>query len=264
MRCFALLIFFVLITSYNKYSPGNEDLCALRNTTFQSGEVLNFKIYYAIANLYFSGGEASFSVTPESLGNKAVYHIVGTGRTNHFVDNTFKVRDKYETYVDSLTLRPYKFIRNVSEGNTKIYENVTFVKETNTAITSTGVYHLPACTNDVLSAMYTARNINFDLYKPGDKIPFNMFLHDEVFPLYIRYLGKETIKTKLGDCRAIKFKPLLIKGTIFTGGEKMTVWISDDSNHIPLRVESPITIGKITIELISGKNIRHLSNINFH
>src|SRR6266700_172480 len=50
------------------------------------------------------------------------------------------------------------------------------------------------------------------------------FLDNQVYNLYIRYVGKETIKTKYGKFHAIKIKPLLIKGTIFEGGEKMTVW----------------------------------------
>jgi hypothetical protein len=105
--------------------------------------------------------------------------------------------------------------------------------------------------------MYYARNINFDKYKAGDKIPFDMFLDDEVYHLYIRYLGKEIIKTRYGKFRAIKFKPLLIKGTIFQGGEKMTAWISDDANHLILRVESPIAVGSIKVDMFGYKNLRH-------
>jgi hypothetical protein len=68
---------------------------------------------------------------------------------------------------------------------------------------------------DVVSAVYYARNIDFSKYKPGDKIPFDMFLDDEIFHLYIRYMGKEKVKTRYGKFHAIKIKPLLIKGTIF-------------------------------------------------
>ena len=92
--------------------------------------------------------------------------------------------------------------------------------------------------------------------KPGDKIPFSMFLDNQVYDLYIRYVGKETIKTKYGKFRAIKIKPLLIKGTIFEGGEKMTVWISDDANHIPVRVESPISVGSVKVDMMDFKNRR--------
>jgi hypothetical protein len=98
---------------------------------------------------------------------------------------------------------------------------------------------------DVLSSIYYARTIDFNKYKVDDKIPFTMFLGNEVYNLYIRYLGKTQVKTRYGKFRAIAFKPLLVKGTMFEGGEKMTVWVSDDANHIPLRIESPITVGSV-------------------
>ena len=75
--------------------------------------------------------------------------------------------------------------------------------------------------------------------------------------MYIRYLGKDNIKTKYGKFRAIKFKPLLIKGTIFEGGENMTVWVSDDRNRIPVRVESPISVGSVKVDMISYRNLRY-------
>ena len=64
----------------------------------------------------------------------------------------------------------YKFIRNVDEGGYKKYENVTFNQTANTAVTNQGVYKVPNCIQDVLSAMYYARNIDFDKYKVDDKI----------------------------------------------------------------------------------------------
>lgn len=84
-----------------------------------------------------------------------------------------------------------------------------------------------------------------------------MFLDKELFSMYIRYMGKETIKTKYGKFRTIKFKPLLIKGSIFEGGEKMTVWVSDDNNKIPVRIESPISVGSIKVDMMSYRNLRH-------
>jgi hypothetical protein len=105
--------------------------------------------------------------------------------------------------------------------------------------------------------MYYARNINFDKLKKGDKIPFDMFLDDEVHHLYLRYMGKERIKTQYGKFRAIKFKPLLIKGTMFKGGEGMTAWVSDDPNHLLLRVESPIVVGSIKVDMMGYKNLRY-------
>ena len=149
-----------------------------------------------------------------------------------------------------------KFIRNIYEGGYKKYENVTFNQTTNTAVSSKGAFSVPNCVQDVLSAIYYARSINFNSYKPGDKIPLNLFLDNQVYNIYIRYLGKETIKTKYGKFRAIKFKPLLVEGTIFSGGEKMSVWVSDDANHIPLRIESPINVGSVKVDMMQYRNLR--------
>jgi len=110
---------------------------------------------------------------------------------------------------------------------------------------------------DVLSAIYYARNIDFSKAKINDKIPFSMFLDYEVFNMYVRYLGKELVKTRYGTFRTIKFKPLLVEGTIFEGGEKMTVWVTDDANRIPIRIESPIVVGKVKVDMMSYANIRY-------
>jgi hypothetical protein len=154
-------------------------------------------------------------------------------------------------------MQPFKFIRNVYEGGYKKYENVTFNHATNTAVSTDGLTKVPNCVQDVLSAIYYARNIDFSRYKVNDKIPFSMFLDNEVYSMYIRYLGKETIKTKYGKFRAIKFKPLLIKGTIFEGGEKMNVWVTDDQNHIPVRIESPISVGSVKVDMMDYRNNRY-------
>jgi hypothetical protein len=84
-----------------------------------------------------------------------------------------------------------------------------------------------------------------------------MFLDNEVYNLYIKYMGKEVVTTKYGKFRAIKFKPLLVKGTLFQGGEKMTVWVSDDANHIPLRIESPIVVGSVKVDMMQYRNLRY-------
>ena len=234
-----------------------EEFCGIRNTTFQAGEVLTYKVFYNAGPLYVAAGEATFNINLEKLITKPVYHIVGDGKTYSFYDNFFKVRDKYETFIDTASLQPLKFIRNVYEGGYKKYENVTFNQTANTAVTNEGVFKVPNCVQDVVSAIYYSRNIDFNKYKKDDKIPFDMFLDNETYNLYLRYLGKETIKTKYGKFNAIKFKPLLIKGTIFEGGEKMTVWVSDDANRIPLRIESPISVGNIKVDMMGYRNLKY-------
>jgi hypothetical protein len=234
-----------------------DDFCGIRNTSFVAGEQLTYTVYYNLAGVYVNAGTALFTNVLERFANKPVYHMTGDGKTNPSYDWIYKVRDRYETYIDTATLQPLKFIRNVDEGGYKKYENITFNRSANTAVTTNGVFKVPGCVQDVLSSMYYARNINFNKYKSGDRIPFSMFLDNEVYSMYIRYLGKEEVKTRYGKFTAIKFKPLLIKGTIFEGGEKMTVWVSDDNNHIPLRIESPIVVGTVKVDMMSYKNLRY-------
>lgn len=234
-----------------------QEMCGIKNTAFSAGEKVVFTVYYAVAGIYVNAGTATFTNTLENLNGKPVYHIVGDGATNSSYDFLYKVRDKYETYIDTATLQTYKFVRNVNEGGHKIYQNVTFNKTANTALTNEGIFKVPACVQDVVSSVFYARNIDFSKLRPNDKIAFSLFLDNEVNEMYIRYLGKETIKTKYGKFNAIKFKPLLIKGTIFDGGEKMTVWVTDDENHIPVRIESPIVVGKVKIDMMSYNNIRY-------
>jgi len=207
--------------------------------------------------LYINAGTANFTVTTERLNNKPVYHLVGTGVTNSKYDFIFKVRDRYESYIDTMTLQPYKFIRNVDEGGYKKYENITFNRTANTALSTQGVYKVPNCIQDVVSSMYYARNIDFNKYQAGDKIPFTIFLDNEVYNMYIRYQGKEVIKTRYGKFKAIVFKPLLVRGTLFEGGERMTVYVSDDANKVPLRIESPLLVGSVKVDLMNYQNLRY-------
>lgn len=251
------LSFLIFTIGLNLYPTADKEFCGTKNFSFSQGEEIAYNVYYSVIGIYVSAGTAVFSTSLEKLNNKPVYHLVGSGKSNSKYDWIFKVRDRYESYVDTNTLQPVRFIRNIEEGGYKKHENVTFNRQTNTAISTKGVYAVPECVHDVISATYYARNINFEKYKIGDKIPFSMFLDNEVYNMYIRYAGKETIKTRYGQFKCIKIKPLLLKGHVFDEGENMSMWISDDANHIPIRVETPILVGSIKIDLMSYKNIRH-------
>lgn len=250
--CLALLAF-----SINTNTPPGDSFCGIKNIAFQVNEEVTFKVFYAVAGIYVDAGNATFTSKLETVNNRPVYHVTGEGKTNSSYNLIYKVYDKYETFIDTATMQPLKFLRNVNEGGHKIYQNYTFNKTANTVVTQNGVFKVPACVQDVVSAMYYARNVDFSKLRPDDKIPFSMFLDNEVYNMYIRYVGREQIKTKYGKFNAIKIKPLLLKGEIFKGEEDMTVWVSDDLNRIPLRVESPLVVGKVKIDMMSHANLRH-------
>jgi hypothetical protein len=249
---FLVLIF---VASFICLSAGH--FCGTKNTSFKVGESITFRGYYHWGAMNIGAGEATFTTLFEKLNNKPVYHIIGDGKTYKKYDYFFKVRDKYETFIDTNTMLPIKFLRNVNEGGYKIFNQVLFNHSAKNAVSTNGVFKIPDCTQDVLSSVYYARNLNFKDLKIGDKIPFTMFIDDINYPLYIKYMGKEKIKTGLGLFNAIKFKPLLVAGTMFKGGEQMTVWVTDDANRIPLRIESAISVGDIRADAIKIVNARY-------
>jgi hypothetical protein len=234
------------------------DFCSARNTAFKEGERLTFKVYYNMGFVWITAGNADFVTRLEDIGGRQVYHVTADGVTAKSYEWFYKVRDRYETYMDKENMLPERFVRNVNEGGFKINQDISFNQARLQATTADKkVYTITRCTQDVLSAIYYARNIDYNKYKPGDKIPFNMFLDDKMYSLYIKYVGKEEIHTKMGVYHAIKIVPLLIEGTIFKGGEKMTVWVSDDENHLPLRIDSPILVGSVKVDLMSYDNLRN-------
>lgn len=255
-KVFQFLLTSILI-SCSVISQAQTDFCNTQNNVVKAGEKLNFKVYYNLSALWVGAGEANFTTTAVSYKDKPAFHIVGDGRTYSSYDWIYKVRDKYETYVDAKTLMPLVFKRDVNEGGYKFKNFVVFDRASNKAYSNNKAFNVSNCIQDVLSAIYYARNIDYNKLTPGTKVPFDLFLDDEIYSLYIRYHGKEKITTKYGTFNAIKISPLLIKGTIFEGGEKMMIWVSDDQNHIPLRIDSPILVGSIKVDMMNYSNLRY-------
>ena len=240
-----LTLFFCFLTKNN--FAQTFDKCAVKNTTTFDGEKIKYKVYYTFAGIYVPAGEATFSNKIETYKQKTVYHLQGEGHTLSSYDWFYKVRDLYESYVDTNTMLPLFFSRKISEASTKYVEQIVFDREANKAMSNKKTFDVSACIQDVLSTIYFARNIDFYKIKVDEKIPFNMFLENTNYDLYIRYLGKAKLNIKGKTYNTIKFKPKLIEGTIFKGGEEMTVYVSDDKYKIPIYIETPILVGKIKV-----------------
>jgi len=154
-------------------------------------------------------------------------------------------------------LLPYQFTRNINEGSFHQTDLIQFNQKARTATTANNSYPTSDCTYDVISAVYAARNMNFTNLQIGDKVYLNFFLDKSLYPSYFKYLGKEVVNTQYGTFKAIKLAPLLVKGSMFKGGEHMTIWITDDANHIPVRLETPIIVGSIKMDMVGYENLRY-------
>ena len=241
--------------------------CTVTNQTFHAGEQLTYVINYNWGAIWLTTGEVGFSAAIAEVNGRKVYHFRGIGGTYPKYDWFFKVRDKYESYADTATLRPIRFFREVNEGSNYAKDDYVFSNHKNKIYSSSQRNSKPvkldsiainSCTNDVLTAIYYARCLDFSAHKSNDTIPITFVLDGAVYRSYIVYLGKELINSELlGNVRCIKFSPQLIKGTIFKEGAGMTVWVTDDMNKIPVYVETPIVVGTIKVNLSNYSGLRN-------
>ena len=219
----------------------------IRNQAFTTSEVLQYRVHYGFLDAGEARLEIQSVVTP--FANRKVYHIVGTGKTKGAFDWFFKVRDSYESYIDSLAIFPLYFVRRVNEGGYKISQNVTFNHYKNTAISEKKTIAVPPNIQDLVSSYYYARTLNFDTAKVNDVYPINSYLDDEVIPMSLKYIGKEKVKVSAGTFNCIKFRPVLLVGRVFKDQEGMTIWVTDDKNRIVVRVQAEILVGSVKMDL---------------
>jgi hypothetical protein len=231
-----------------------KELPVAKNEAFKEGEILTYRLHYGIID----AGVAVLEVKPEMLdvAGRKVYHVVGNGYSKGSFDWFFRVRDRYETYIDKDALLPWMFVRRVNEGGYIINEDYKFNHYTNKVdVGKEDKVDVPQGTQDMISAFYAARNLDLSNAKEGDIFTINSIVDKELFPLKIRYVGKEKINCDIGTYNCVKFRPIVQKGRVFKKEEDLNVWITDDKNHVPLRAQAKLMIGSVKLDIVSVKNL---------
>lgn len=215
--------------------------------------------------MWLGAGEVTFKVWDE--GNQ--FHYQAIGRTYDSYEWFFKVDDRYDSWVDKNSLLPNYSERSVEEGKYHIFEKIAFNQSAKQATvsrserrgaTETHSNHaLRQNVHDVLSTLYFLRNFDFAVQQIGYQLPFAVFMDKEEFPLQMKYLGKDEKKKVhgMGRYRTMKFEPQVIAGNVFNEKSKMTVWVSDDSNRIPILIEAPVSVGKVKVVLKRYAGLKH-------
>jgi len=251
---FAGFVFLLLASQAISSQPVKQ----VNRDAFKRGEKLEFRVFYdAMLTGKVTAGYATLEVKTESktMQNRPVYHIVGEGKSRAAFDWFFKVRDRFESFVDEEHLIPYMFIRRTREGGYVKDDDVTFNHQLNYASSRNDLKKIPSGVQDVISAVYYARNIDFSFATSGQNFKVNFFLDDSVYISVIQYLGREVVKTKAGKFRCLKFKPMVATGNVFSNPYPMTLWVTDDKNRLPVLVESAVSVGSVKAELISFRGL---------
>jgi len=230
------------------------DLPSIDQSAFGEGEYLRFRLHYGLID----AGEAELNVykSRKQYQGREALHVIGTGRTLGAFNWFFKVRDRYETYLDEKGVFPWEFVRDIKEGGYEKYQTYRFHQERAAVSTNKGdTFKIPPLSQDMLSSFYFARTLDFSNARPGDVFTIPTFVDEEEYPLQIRYLGKENLKSRTGTYRCMKFVPVVQEGRIFEEEEDMTVWITDDKNRVPVLAKAKVLVGSIKMELVEYDNL---------
>lgn len=232
-----------------------QDLPHLDNSTFKVGELLKYKLKYG----FFTAAEATIQVVPTDVKfeNKPTYHLVVQGNTSGSFDVFYKVRNRYDSYIDQKDFTPYLYTENVREDKYTRADKARFYQNDKKVIAKKGTFKSPGeQTFDLVSAYYFTRNLDLSNIKVGDKVTLNYFLDDQVTPLTIEYFGKEVVKTSLGKIKCLKFSPSISPGRVFRKGSRMFLWISDDGNRIPVKAQADVIIGSINMDISYASGLK--------
>lgn len=251
---------FIFIMAFTTLSFGQEQPRA-----FKGGEWLRYKMSYSG---WMRAGSAILEIEETELNGKKVLHSKGTGWTSGMIKWFFKVDDVYQSYFDKDSVKPYIFKRKIDEGGYKKDRQVTFNYTTNEAYVQDFIKQKDTTIavnriQDMLSSFYYLRNKDVRNFKIGDEIAIDMFLDNQIYRFKLRFLGKDTLKTKFGKVKTLKFRPIVQSGRIFKAEESVTIWVTADNNKIPVKMEASLAVGSLRADLEAYKGLANSFKIIF-
>ncbi|MEQ9187245.1 MAG: DUF3108 domain-containing protein [Cryomorphaceae bacterium] len=229
-------------------------LPTVSHNAFQRGERLEYDVSYG----WLDAGEAIIEIKDEkhTIAQRDVLHIIGTGNSQGTFNWFFKVRDRYETYLDEEGVFPWVFVRDIQEGGFKMKQSYTFDHYNQKVKTNKGKeYDVPLGVQDMISSFYSARALDLKALKPGQVFEIQSFVDNELWPLRIKFLKRESITIEKGTFDCMLFVPVVQEGRIFKEEEDMMVWVTDDKNRIPVLAKASVLVGSIKMELRSFKGL---------
>ena len=175
----------------------------------------------------------------------------------------FKVEDDYQSFFDKETNKPYQFLRKIDEGGYTKHQEGFFNQDSNLVTVkdyknnTQKTFPVSENIQDIVSSFYYLRNHpQINKLKVGESIAIDMFFDDESTKFKLKFIGREDIKSKFGKVSCMVFKPLVQAGRVFKENESVTVWISDDENRIPIRVQASLAVGSLKADLDSFKGLK--------
>lgn len=260
-RLLPAIVLVLLVLSGFAYK---ESLRSIPNESFSTGELLKYKVHYGPIN----AAEAVIDIAPtlHRVNDRPTYKATVYGKTSSSFDLFIRIRDTWQSYIDTAAILPHRSFRNIEEGSYRKRETVDFDHLTNTAQVEMkkknkdkrqSTHKIAPGAQDIVSGFYYLRTLNYDKFKVGDKFTVKGFFDEENFDMVVTYQGRETINTKAGSFRAIKLVPSLPKNKLFKGEDAVTVYLSDDKNKVPVLISANMFVGSVKVDLYEHQNLKH-------
>lgn len=252
MRKSLLLIVIALLS----FKGSAQELPFVKEPVFQVGEVLKYKLKYG----FITAAEGTLKVQESDLkfdGNPT-FKLMVDGQTSGTFDVFYKIRDHYDSFIDKDNLKPYFYQEKIREGGYRRQDKARFYQDNRKVVATQGTFKTASTqTFDLVSAYYFARSLDISKMKIGDFVKLNYFLGDEISQLEVQFIGREVVKTKLGEIKCLKFSPSIKPGRIFRKNSKLYLWVTDDGNRVPVKAQVDIIVGSVTMEIKSADGLKY-------
>lgn len=240
--------------------------CSYKNTAFQSGEHLSYNLYFNWKFVWVKAGTASFSTIKSVYNGTPAFRGSLITRGNSKVDKMFVLRDTLLCY-NSLNLEPLYYRKGAREGDRYTIDELFYsypngkCKIKQHRLHGNGTHSWKNmtyndCVYDMMSIFMRARSFNPAGWKKGHVVNFPMADGNKRYPGKIRYEGKRNVKTDNGHTyRCLKLSYLENdKGKGFK--PLVDFFVTDDSNHVPVRLDMHLRFGSAKAFLVNMRGVR--------
>ena len=237
---------------------------------FQAGEKANFYIYYNLGPIWLHAGNVDFTVKERMEGNDALFDLKLAGKSTKSFDKFYCIRDTYSVTTRQEGLLPL-YYREVKHEDSYFCDN-RYVFDWKETAKDSNVYFefrkkdrvrldtisVEPGVLDLITTCYRIRSVDMSKVKKGQTIPFKLVMDSKIYDLSLKYCGEESIKLRnKKKYKALKFVPQLVTGGIFEDDNAMSIYVSNDDNHVPLYVEAKIKVGYVKVMLNDIQNAKY-------
>lgn len=251
-----LFLLILLFSGINTESEG-------RNNFYEAGESAIYDLYFKYGLLNSKAGISTLQVTNGYYDGQAVYKMTMTARSIGLASKIFSLNDTMISYMTK-DLRPLVYIKEAHEGGDYTQETITYsYTPSGTHITTKRSVNGQLKFNDklikqgrifdMMSVLYYARTINYAGMQKGNVTKVNFLSGKDLVNMDIRYEGTTTMNANNGSKYNCIQLNLFINDKAFANkNDAMKVYLTNDSRHTPIQIESRLKVGATRVILKSS------------